>query len=76
MKPITAKGETKTISKTEQLVGCPKCSAQLRLQRSSVPLMDSCGFEGYSLECDQCGAKLVAIIDPLDDQSLLSELES
>jgi hypothetical protein len=38
--------------------------------------MDSCGFESYSLECDQCGAQLVGVIDPLDDQLLLSELES
>ena len=30
--------------------------------------MDSCGFESYSLECEQCGAQLVGIIDPMDDQ--------
>ncbi len=38
--------------------------------------MDSCGFESYSLECDQCGVQLVGVIDPLDDRLLLSELES
>ena len=76
MKPIVAKDETNTISETEQLIGCPKCSARLRFQRSSFPLMDSCGFETYSLECDQCGAQLVGIIDPADDQLLLSDLES
>jgi hypothetical protein len=38
--------------------------------------MDSCGFESYSLKCDQCGAQLVGIIDPADDQLLLSDLES
>jgi len=76
MNLIMAEGETNTISETEQLVGCPKCSARLRFQRSSFPLMDSWGFEAYSLECDQCGAHLVGIIDPIDDQLLLSELES
>jgi len=75
MNLIMAEDETNTISKTEQLIGCPKCSARLRFQRSSFPLMDSCGFESYSLECDQCGAQLVGVIDPLDDQLLLSELE-
>ena len=73
---IMAEGETNTISETEQLIGCPKCSARLRFRRSRFPLMDSCGFETYSLECDQCGAQLVGIIDPVDDQLLLSELES
>ena len=76
MNPIMAEGETNTISETEQLIGCPKCFAQLRFQRSSFALMDSCGFETYSLECDQCGAQLIGIIDPVDDQLLLSELES
>ena len=57
-------------------IACPKCSARLRFHRSSFPLMDSCGFESYSLECDQCGVQLVGVIDPLDDQLLLSELES
>ena len=76
MKPIMAEGETNTISEPELLIRCPKCSARLRIQRSSLPLMDSCGFESYSLECDQCGAQLVGVIDPLDDQLLLSELES
>jgi len=75
MNPIMAEGETNTISETEQLIGCPKCSARLRFQRSSFPLMDSCGFESYSLKCHQCGAQLVGVIDPLDDQLLLSELE-
>jgi predicted nucleic acid-binding Zn ribbon protein len=76
MKPIMAEGEINTTLETERLLGCPKCSAQLRFQRSSFPLMDSCGFETYSLECDQCGAQLVGIIDPFDDQLLLSEREN
>ena len=57
-------------------IACPKCSARLMFHRSSFPLMDSCGFESYSLECDQCGVQLVGVIDPLDDRLLLSELES
>jgi hypothetical protein len=75
MNPIKAEGETNTMSETEQLIGCPKCFARLRFQRSSFPPMDSCGFETYSLECDQCGAQLIGIIDPVDDQLLLSEVE-
>ena len=71
-----AEGEANTMPETEQLIGCPRCSARLRLQRSSSPQMDSCGFETYSLECDQCGAQLVGIIDPVDDQLLLSELKA
>jgi DNA-directed RNA polymerase subunit RPC12/RpoP len=76
MNPIMAEGETNTILETERLIGCPKCSARLPFQRSSVVVMDSCGFESYSLECDQCGAQLVGVIDPIDDKLLLSELES
>jgi len=75
MNPIMAEGEANTISGTE-LVGCPKCAARLRFQRNSFPLMDSCGFESYSLGCDECGAQLVGIIDPADDQLVLAELES
>ncbi len=75
MNLIKVKGETNTMSETERLIGCPKCFARLRFQRSSSPPMDSCGFETYSLECDQCGAQLIGIIDPVDDQLLLSEVE-
>jgi hypothetical protein len=67
-------GEASTLSGAE-LVECPKCAARLTFQRLPVPLIDSCGFESYSLECDRCGAQLVGIIDPLDDQLLVSELE-
>ena len=34
--------------------------------------MDSCGFESYELECRRCGASLGGIIDPYDDELLLS----
>jgi len=73
MSSIMTNGETNTISAT-QLIGCPRCSARLRFQRNSFPLIDGCGFESYSLACDQCGAQLAGIIDPVDDQLLLSEL--
>ncbi len=43
--------------------------------RSRTPRIDACGFESYSLECQECGARLAGIIDPYDEELLLSELE-
>jgi hypothetical protein len=43
--------------------------------RSRTPDVDACGFESYSLECHECGGRLAGIIDPYDDELLLSELE-
>jgi hypothetical protein len=43
--------------------------------RSRTLHIDTCGFESYSLECHECGARLAGIIDPYDDELLLSELE-
>ncbi|MDE2284042.1 MAG: hypothetical protein KGK33_05440 [Hyphomicrobiales bacterium] len=51
---------------------CPGCSARLMLRRSAVPSIDECGFESYRLACHACGAPLAGIIDPADDQLLLS----
>ena len=44
------------------------------VSRSRTPRVDDCGFESYRLQCKECGAKLVGIIDPSDDKWLLSEL--
>jgi hypothetical protein len=56
------------------LIECPRCAARLLFSRKPLPLIDSGGFESYSLKCDQCGAELVGIIDPFDDRFLVSEL--
>jgi hypothetical protein len=54
-------------------VNCPTCDARLRLDRTFASLMDSCGFENYRLECDECGIQFVGIVDPYDNALLLSE---
>lgn len=57
-----------------QTAACPNCAAQLMFYRSPTPTIDSCGFESYRLECQECGASLAGIIDPADDTLLLSEM--
>lgn len=59
-----------------QVVACPKCDAQLTFCRSQSSQIDSCGFESYSLECKECRARLVGIVDPDDEKLLLSEFEN
>jgi hypothetical protein len=56
-------------------VACPACGAPVTFSRTSTPRIDACGFESYSFECHECGARLAGIIDPLDDELLLSELD-
>jgi hypothetical protein len=68
------KGQLKSISNALAIV-CPACTAQIIFCRSRTPHIDRCGFESYSLECHECGAGLAGIIDPYDDELLLSELE-
>ena len=58
------------------LHACPKCDARFPFYRSPTPRIDSCEFESYSLECKECGTQLAGIIDPYDEELLLSELES
>ena len=54
-------------------INCPKCAGRLALYSTLTPLIDSCGFENYRLECDVCGVQFAGIIDPYDDVLLLSE---
>jgi hypothetical protein len=69
------RGQLKTMLNAEDIV-CPACTAQVIFCRSrTTPHIDRCGFESYSLECHECGAGLAGIIDPYDDELLLSELE-
>jgi hypothetical protein len=51
---------------------CQKCSAMLNFHRSQSPDIDSCGFESYQFDCQECGTRLVGIIDPADDALILS----
>ena len=54
------------------MASCPKCQARLVFCRVSNPHIDSGGFESYFLECSECGAWLVGIIDPCDEALLLA----
>ena len=54
------------------VVSCPKCNVSLKLFRSSIPQIDSCGFESYSFRCESCKSSLAGIIDPLDGELLVS----
>ncbi len=55
-----------------QVIACPACATQITFCRSDAPQIDSCGFESYRLECENCGAQLTGIVDPRDDALLLS----
>lgn len=57
-----------------EVIECPKCTLRFMFYRSRTPLIDSCGFESYSLACKECGVALAGIVDPCDDTLLLSEL--
>jgi hypothetical protein len=54
---------------------CPKCRVSLKLLRSSVPQIDSCGFESYFFQCESCKSSLAGIIDPMNEELLVSLLE-
>jgi hypothetical protein len=56
-----------------QEVECPQCAARWFFRRSSLPLIDSSGFESYELDCADCEAALIGIIDPFGDKLLLSK---
>ncbi len=73
-RPITG-GDEPTKVASAQLIACPTCSARFTFYRSHAPHIDSCGFESYSLECKECGARLTGIIDPNNEKLLLSELK-
>jgi hypothetical protein len=54
---------------------CPRCRVGLSVTRNSLPPIDRCGFESYSLVCEHCGAGLAGIVDPADDALLLSVVQ-
>ena len=57
------------------LVKCPKCEASSKFYRTAFPRIDTCGFESYSFRCECCGSSIAGIINPLDDELLVSLLE-
>ena len=54
---------------------CPKCETCWKFFRTPNPQIDSCGFESYSFQCKRCKSSLAGIIDPMDDELLISLLE-
>jgi hypothetical protein len=64
--------EQQSTTLNTRFINCPKCGARLMLARNRNPQIDSAGFEVLSLECS-CGARLTGIIDPYDDEFLLSD---
>jgi hypothetical protein len=51
---------------------CPKCRVSLKLLRSSIPQIDSCGFESYFFQCESCKSSLAGVIDPMNEELLVS----
>jgi hypothetical protein len=47
---------------------CPKCRSPIVLWRLPLPDIDSSGFESYFFKCNECGAGLVGIVDPCDEE--------
>ena len=73
MEANTAEDVPSTLSAVD-LIECPRCAARLMFSLKPNPHIDTCGFESYSLKCEQCGVKLVGIFDPFDDKLLISKL--
>ena len=53
----------------------PNCKTGSKFSRTTNPHIDSCGFESYSFQCKRCKSSLAGIIDPMDDELLVSLLE-
>jgi hypothetical protein len=53
-------------------IDCLQCAASLLFYAASMAQFDASGFESYELECCQCGTSLAGIVDPYDDELLLS----
>ena len=51
---------------------CPNCRTGSKFSRTTNPQIDSCGFESYSFRCKRCKSSLAGIIDPMDDELLVS----
>ena len=73
MRPNIAKGAPTHLPGVD-LIECPRCAIRFTFRREPVPPIDSCGFESYNLNCEQCGAELIGVIDPFDNELLIEEL--
>jgi hypothetical protein len=60
---------------TTIVAACPKCRVSLKLLRSSIPQFDSCGFENYFLQCESCQSSLAGVIEPINEELLISLIE-
>jgi hypothetical protein len=60
---------------TAIVVTCPRCKAYSNFFRATNPPIDSCGFESYSFQCEWCASSVAGIIDPSDDELLVSLIE-
>jgi hypothetical protein len=56
-------------------VTCPKCNRSSIFTRGPLPLIDRCGFELHSFRCEWCASYLAGVIDPIDDELVISLLE-
>ena len=54
---------------------CPNCKTGSKFFRTTNPQIDSCGFESYSFQCKRCKSSLAGIIDPMNEELLVSLLE-
>jgi hypothetical protein len=59
-----------------QLVACPGCGSSFVFCRSENAAIDACGFETYTFACEECGASLSAIVDPLDETLLITRTDA
>ena len=57
------------------VAACPKCKVSRKLLRSSIPQIDSCGFENYFLQCKSCKSPLAGVIEPMNEELLISLIE-
>jgi hypothetical protein len=56
-------------------VACPKCKRSSIFSRGPLPLIDRCGFEFHSFRCEWCASYLAGVVDPIDDELVISLLE-
>jgi hypothetical protein len=54
---------------------CSSCQSSVTISKSQTSSIDECGFENYKILRQDCGASLVAIIDPRDCRPLISEIK-
>ena len=63
------------IHDTAITVTCPNCKTCSKVLKTSIPQIDTCGFESYSFRCDRCESALGGVVNPLDGNLLVSLLE-